>query len=387
MSPAVLTPVDPVAQVPGRVHLIFPHGSRTAAPDSIGRELGRRLERRYKVIYYEWSFKGVIDPKPGDILIGHPHPDPKTVFRRSLGRPGWRRRLMLAPFNHGDMRQIAFEDSVLPGCDLFLAITGPHWFRTIGESRCSHWQPKMRHLDMAVVRADYPPIKSSFSPPGRRRVLYIGHSGRGKNTPYLSKIAALLPDIEFAWVGRGARPIDGLKALGFIDYDSIAGREILAGYDIFLTVGNANSNPTTILEAMSWGMIPVCTPTSGYSGIESIVNVPVDDAEVAAEVLSGLISADESDLRAIQATNWRLLGQHYTWDRFADQVLDAIESAESPPLLPESPRRRLHFAYWEMTSPYSRIRYGWPRLFMWGARQALSRLRRSLRHFRAGRTR
>jgi glycosyltransferase involved in cell wall biosynthesis len=286
---------------------------------------------------------------------------------------------MLAPFNHGDPRQIAFENPLMPGCDLFLAITGPYWFRTIGQSLVAHWQPKMIHVDMAVRRADYAPLERSFGPPGKRRVLYIGHSGRGKNTPYLSQIAALMPDVEFAWVGRGARPIEGLKALGFIDYDSPAGRSLLAEYDIFLTVGNADSNPTTILESMAWGLIPACTPTSGYAGIPSIANVPGDDAPAAAAAVRRLVEADETEMSAIQAANWKLLDEHYTWDRFAAQVIGAIESSESPAMLPESLKKRLSFMFYEASSPYGRLRYG--RAWRW-----LLRIRRLWEHRRSSPT-
>ena len=151
-------------------------------------------------------------------------------------------------------------DSILRDCDLFLAITGPHWFRTVAESPCSHWLPKMIHLDLAIDRKDFPSLKTSFGAAGKRRVLYIGHTSRGKNTAYLTEIAALLPDTEFAWIGKGVRPIHGLTAHGFVDYDSTAGKELLAGFDFFLTVGNADANPTTILEAMSWGMVPISVP-------------------------------------------------------------------------------------------------------------------------------
>ena len=343
-----------------RVHLVFPHADRTSAPDAIGRQLGRRLEARYEVIYHDWFDQGVISPEPGDVLLGHPHPDRNTVFSRSLRQSGWRRRLMLAPFHHGDLRQIAFEDSIVPGCDLILAITGPHWFRTVNDSQCSHWRPKMIQLDMAIDRSDFPPLKESFGAPGKRRVLYIGHSGRGKNTPYLSEIAALLPDTELAWIGRGARPIDGLTPLGFIDYDSQAGRYLLAQFDFLLTVGNADANPTTILESMAWGLIPICTPTSGYDGIPSIPNVPVDDAAAAAALVRALLSADEADLIAMQSANWHLLDEHYNWDRFTTQVINAIESTESPALLPESLKRRLTFLFYDITSPYGRMAYGRP---------------------------
>ncbi len=361
-----------------RVHLVYPHGNRTSSPDAIGRQLGRRLEARYEVLYYDWWAHGVIEPEPGDVLLGHPHPHPNSIFRRSLRRRGWRRRLMLAPFAVGDLRQFAFEDPIVPRCDLFLAITGPYWFGSAANSPCAHWLPKMIHLDMAVDRGDYPPLKDSFGPPGKRRVLYLGHTGRGKNTGYLSEIARHLPDTEIAWIGPGSKPIRGLTPLGFIDYDSPAGRELLASFDFMLTVGNADANPTTILEAMAWGLIPVCTPTSGYAGIPSIPNVPLGDAARAAAELRRLLNADEDRLLEMQAANRRLLDEHYNWDRFAAQVIEAIESSASPALPREPLRRRLTFAYYDVTSPHGPIAYGPPGRLVGAGRGKLRRLRARL---------
>jgi glycosyltransferase involved in cell wall biosynthesis len=340
---------------PTRVHLVYPHGSSISTPDAIGRELGRRLETAYEVIHHDWSDRDVIRPEPGDVLLGHPHPHPNTVFRRSLRQKGWRRRIMMAPFNHGDLRQVAFEDPIVSSCDLILAITGPYWFRTVNESRCSHWRPKMIHLDLAIDQGDFPPVKTSFAAAGGRRVVYIGHSGSFKNTSHLSEIAALIPDAEFAWMGSGARSISGLTALGQIDFGSQSGKDLVSQFDFLLTVGDADANPTTILEAMAWGLIPICTPTSGYDGIPSIPNVPVDDAAAAAAIVRRLLSVNEPDLLAMQSANWRLLDEHYNWDRFTAQVAEAIESTESPPLGPESLKRRVMFTFYDITSPYGRL--------------------------------
>jgi len=70
-----------------------------------------------------------------------------------------------------------------------------------------------------------------------------------------------------------------------------------------LTVGSADANPTTILEAMAWGLIPICTPTSGYMGIPSIPNVPVGNAATAAATVRRLLHVDESELVAMQTEN------------------------------------------------------------------------------------
>ena len=334
------------------VHLVYPHGPSTSNPDAIGRNLGERLQHRYRVIYHDWWERGVIRPEPGDVLLGHPHPASGTIFRRSARERGWSRVLMMSPFNHGDLRQVAFADPIIRDCDLYLAITGPYWFASIADSRCSHWGPKMLHLDMAVDRHPFPPLKSSFSPPGKRRFIYIGSTLYMKNTPYLTQIARRLPGVEFSWIGRGTTGIPGLTPLGFLDFNAEDGRTILSGFDFLVTVGTADANPTTILEAMAWGLLPVCTPQSGYAGIPSVTNLPLHDPEEAAAVLTRLNTMPGERLLAMQAENWRLLDHHYNWDRFADQVIAAIESSASPAIGPESRSRRIAFAFYGQLSPF-----------------------------------
>jgi len=339
------------------VHLVYPHGTSTSNPDAIGRNLGERLEHNYRVVYHDWWERGVIRPEPGDVLLGHPHPAPGTIFRRSARERGWSRVLMLAPYN-GDPAQVAFADSIVRHCDIFLAISGPFWFSVLGKSAFSHWAPKMVRLDLAVDRADYPPLKIAFNPPGKRRFVYIGHAGRMKNTRYLGEIARRLPDTEFAWIGPHVRALIGVSALGRLDFSGDSGRDILASFDFLITVGRADANPTTILEAMAWGLIPVCTPQSGYQGISSIVNVPLDDADGAVAIILGLQTAPDADLGRAQRANWQALDDLYTWDRFASQVAAHIDSQDSPRLGREGVQRRLQLA-WAALSSYhtSPIRY------------------------------
>ncbi len=345
MTEPLPSPSSPVTTV----HLVYPHGSRVSTPDAIGRNLGARLGDRYRVVYHDWAARYAIRPEPGAALIGHPHPLPGTVFRRSSRRPGWGRVLMLAPYA-GDLAQVAFEDAVIGDCDLFLAITGPYWFARVADSRCSHWAPRMVRLDLAVDRADFPPLKTAFNPPGERRFVYVGHTGRYKNTGYLGEIARRSPGVEFAWIGAGGRAIPGVRALGRQDFSDIAARGLIAGFDFLITVGRADANPTTILEAMAWGLIPVCTPQSGYEGLPGIVNVPLDDAASAATIVRDLQARPDDELRRLQRENWQALDRDYSWDRFAAVVVDAIESMERPPLGPESPVRRLRLAWAAATS-------------------------------------
>lgn len=328
------------------VHFVYPHRRRISAPSAIGRKVGERLERRgYEVVHYDIDEARVIKPAPGDVLLGHPHEAPWSVFRRSAARSGWRRKLLLMPYVHVDEYHVSLADPVVRNCDLFLAITGSTWFETVPSSIAAHWHPKMVHVDLAVDRADFPRVKTGFNPPGRRRFLYIGHTGWYKNTPYLTELARRLPEFEFAWIGSGEPGIPGLHPYGRRDFATDDARELVAEHDFLLTVGVGDANPTTVLEAMAWGLVPICTPESGYTGRRGIVNLPLGAAEEAASVLRRLQEQPEAELLALQAANDADLDDHFNWGRFTDQVVAAIESTESPACRPLDRRTEAHLRW------------------------------------------
>ena len=357
-----------------KVHFVYPHGPEISCPDAIGRNVASRLRSRYDVKLYRWDEARKIVPRDGDVLLGHPHPSPWTVFRRSLKQPGWRRIIALSPYSHGDTVQMAWADATIRRCDLFLAITGNHWFQSVEGSIFCHWAPKMRHVDLAVDRADFPTVKDEFNPPRDRKFVYIGHTLCFKNTSYLSEIVRADPSLRVSWMGRGRSTIEGLEALGPQDFSSEDSKRMLDKHDFLITVGRSDANPVTILEAMSWGLIPVCTRESGYQGFRSIVNVPLDDAESAAEVLSELQRMDASELTEMREQNWRLLDEHFNWDRFAAQIVDAIESKDSPSVVNTSVTQSLKIKWAIVASPYAFWR---PRNLLRMAKTAVRNLARS----------
>jgi hypothetical protein len=339
-----------------RVHFVYPHGKSISCPDAIGRNVAHRLKQHFEVIQYEWDDTKVIEPGDGDVLLGHPHPAPWTVFRRSARRPGWRRIIMMSPYAN-DPRQVAFVDPFLSRCDLYLAITGNFWFESINSSPFSHWEPKMVHMDLAVDRRDFPPLKTEFSPPHFRRFLYIGHDRWYKNVRYLEQLAQMTHS-SISWMGSGRTRIKGVSMLGHQDFASESARRLVASHDFVLTVGRADANPTTLLEGMAWGLVPVCTPTSGYAGYQSIVNIPLDDPQGAVRVFERLQCIPEEVLIGMQTANWRALDAHFNWDRFAWQVREAIDSRVSPPMLREGTGRKAGLQVAAIVSPLSMLRRG-----------------------------
>lgn len=340
-----------------RIHFVYPSGPSISQPEAIGRNVAERLRKSHSVVQYDWDDTGVIEPGDNDVLLGHPHPAPWTVFRRSARRRGWKRVIALSPYVH-DPKYVAFVDSAVSRCDLYLAITGNYWFDSIRDSPCSHWAPKMIHVDMAVDRRDFPVVKTRFNPPGSRRFLYIGHTSRAKNTEYLTMLAGLAPGCPISWMTSSNREILGVTSLRTQDFASTDARRLVSDHDFLLTVGRADANPTTILEAMAWGLVPVCTPTSGYVGHSGIPNVPLDDPVHAVRVLERLQALPDPELLRLQRINWQALDAHFNWDRFAGQVLDAIRSDQSPPMLKEGLGRKGRLRASALVSPLSMLRRG-----------------------------
>lgn len=359
------------------IHLVYPHSAAISAPNIIGRKLSEYLARRHTVVLHDWDSLSRIKPNPGDILIGHPHPVPGTIFRRSFAQSGWARRVVLSPYN-GHSRQVAFLDPYVRRADAYLAITGPWWFDRIELTDFAHWEPRMIHLDLAVSTHDFPHVKHDFAPQGRRRLLYIGHSGWQKNVSYLSNIALARPQWHFGWLGPGSESdIPGVEHLGFRNTALAETQELIASFDFFVTVGRSDANPMTILEAMSWGLLPFCTPQSGYAGVPGIVNLPLDDVDGAVSILDLWQETPENVLMEAQQANLKLLGKHYTWERMGQDVEAGIWT-DLPSTSAVSVGQRLRFKAIAASSPYSVFRTG-------GRRMAKGALKNTLRtHLRRG---
>ena len=334
-----------------RVHLVYPVGNRISTPDAIGRNLKLSIEKFYEVKTYNYDQLKTIHPGNADVLIGHWHPNPLTVFRMSAKKKGWKRVLALAPFCPDPTGwQNAFGNKIIEKCDRYLAITGNAWMKRLKESPFQHWEPKIIHLDLAVDRSDFPFIKKNFSPAGKRSFLYIGHTKWYKNFSFLEKLAQKLPETEFAWMG-GNQPLKNIQGLGKFDFSNKEAKELIQEYDFMITVGSADANPTTILEAMAWGLIPVCSVQSGYEGFSGIRNIPIDNIDDAVKTINDLQSVPEEQLNKWQQDNLDSLYNHFNWERFCSQVLNEIENKDNPDLTETNFKHRLFLLFAELFSP------------------------------------
>ena len=305
------------------IHLVYPHQNKISAPNVIGYKLIEFLSQSHPVRAYNWDEFRTIIPSPGDVLIGHVCPAPFTVMQRALKERGWHKKIIMQPYNE-DVRQIGFLDAHIDECDAFLAITGKYWFDRVASTAFAHWRPKMIHLDLAVDREQFPYLKTTFNKEGERKFLYIGNDRPGKNLNYLEEIFEKLPSIQIHTIGKIPSSRKFINH-GYLNFKEKESKSLLDEFDFMITVGNADANPTTVLESMSWGLIPICTPTSGYVNEEGIVNVPLGNAQAARDIIESLNLMPQSELSRLQISGQKALKDNYNWPRFLNTVKEQIE--------------------------------------------------------------
>jgi hypothetical protein len=344
------------------LHIVYPRDSnRRTSPWSIGNHLYDCVLPEYSRKTYAWDGSEIIVPETGDILLGHPHPDPSTTFRRSFDQVGWARRYVLCPFttNPG---QMYFVESYASRANHFFAICGPTWFEDLERSRYGELAGRMTRLDMAVDEIDHLTPRTHFNAPHRRRYVYIGSALPLKGTLLLEKFSSLHPKGTVTWLGGPSWAVSHMPKIAYLDLSNQSHRKRLLEFDFVLSLGKFDANPTVLLEGARDGLIPVCTKGSGY-GFES-----------------KFVICDPRDIRGVErintylqsASNEELINRHFealmtvrmmTWTRFTDSINNVIRSdLDTPSAIPpvQLPPKRVGHSFRELSSPYRRPRSSRP---------------------------
>ena len=342
------------------VHLIHVSPERVATTNALAREVPARLAGRHDIRVHHPDTAGVIEPGPGDILIGHPNRYAECLFRRSFRLAGWSRRIVFAPFSHALPADGAAIDDLVTDADLYLAVTGEYWVDTMAASRFSHWEYKTLRCDLGVNRDHFPLVKTRFNPPGKRRFLYIGNADPMKGGDFLARLADANPDIEFGWLFTGdhrhcldhvleprAYKINvQMQASRLVrhpdmNWRGLEGLKLIAAHDVILSCGRSDAIPCETLEAAAWGLVPVTTPQCGYPAGDWIAHIPLDDVTGASAVIRHLHTCPTDALRRRQDAAQNQLAEKYNWALVAEQFCRALECPIPPePSDPAWHRRR-----------------------------------------------
>src|SRR5665647_1142413 len=289
------------------------------SPFSVTHNVYSRLKERLPVHLYDWQESVSISNQGCDILLGHPHLlDQSKVWDRAFRRGGWGLRIAMTPLSHRHAHVSGRLDRFVPGLDAIFGIMGPYWGDTWQNSALAHWAPKLTRLDMAIDVQRFPFVKTSFNPPGKRRFLYIGNDNPDKGLVLLSILFGLARTSRCTWIGTG-RDVPNLEHRSWRPFTAEAVQLLAEEFDFLITMGTSDANPTTILEAMAWGLPVCCTPQSGYYRMPEITSMSINDMNQNVNILDMLQEAPETELLTLAKKARALVERDYTWERFFER--------------------------------------------------------------------
>ena len=285
------------------------------APLSITYHLAKALSEHFEVKLYDLRERMSLRPNNGDILLGHPWPDPNSIVWKALESNLFEKKYIISPYNH-DPNQVQWAYKAIKRCDTYFALCGQYWIDTFDKSLFADFREKVVRVNMGIDVGQYPVVKKKFNLPGKRKFFYVGRAGDEKGLDLLEKLAADVPGFEGGYICNGA-DIKGWKKLSEprrLTQDFMA--MIATEYDIFINMSRFDAQVTTVLEAMSWGFPVACTPQSGYSNDKNLFYLDLEDGIQNRLVVQQLQDMDCQELENISRINRKNVELNNTWEQF-----------------------------------------------------------------------
>ena len=340
-------------------HIIYPFDlKKKINPWSIGNNLYYALSKNYKIKTYTWTSLKKIYPNKNDLLIGHCHSNPYTIFRRSVSNNNWYKKILVQPFN-GDVKQMSHLYDIMPMCDDFIAICGTYWMKNLEKSLFKIWKKKITQIDLGLDINQYPFVKEKFNNIGERKFLYIGndysYNNYAKNLNYLEDIVNKVGSKRFATIGN--KHIHNVKHYGWIDFKEKKNHNLIKKYDFLIHTSNFDANPSTVLEGISWGIMPIMTKQCGYEGFDKIMYIPLNNVSKAVKKINFLQNLNQKKLKNLQKINLQFLKNKYNWKNFRLKILKVVNKKKTNFIIKYNKKQIKQFENYRKLSPNYYLRY------------------------------
>ena len=320
-----------------KIHLVYagsPDDPRIQSPFSITKNLYYYLKSKTDVAYYTWDSCDNIVVEPDDIVLGHPHYDTNTTIQKFFkSNQQCRLKCLIHPFHHGRIQDNIPFDHLAIKADRIYSICGPYWYDTISGTPFEHWKPKIVRLDMAVDCNHFPYLKRKFNDIGNRKLIYIGSSMPQKNLgfmcEYVKNITKVLPNIKMKWYGGDGETalarLPNVNTIGWVMLNGGLAQNIVDECDIFINTSISDANPTTLLESTAWGLIPACTPQSGYYNDPMFTQLNLYDMGSSVKAVVDLLKTPSDELMERSRRSRKIIEEKYTWENFCKTIWEDLQ--------------------------------------------------------------
>jgi len=307
-------------------------------PNSASFNLIKAFKKAGSLKFYDLWEKRAVSMQAGDKFIGLPvqvydgrswdDPSIDCVTRRTLEKYNLDGTIIL-PYCH-DLRYNQSTTGLIEkhGKNLVI-LSGKFWTDSWDQSPIRPYVKNLLRVNMGIDPTEYPVIKKSFNPKGKRKYLYIGQAAWYKNTAQLEAIAAAIPGFEGGYISTGE--IKGWKKIAsWADLTTEFMAKLAEEYDIFLNTSSADPSPATILENMCFGFAVACTPESSYN-YPSLTRLHVTDTAFNIKQLADLQNTDEKELLRRAEVNRGLAIHHHDWTDITKKIVDFVNRPVETP--------------------------------------------------------
>lgn len=302
------------------------------APYTISYHAGRYLRERAKERGWDFEFVGLEQDAErvtsDDIIVGHPWFPGGFMIDAIQEIP--QHVFILQPYTRNFVAptEVEWVRDYLDAATQVFFITGRYWFDGIADSPYADFLPKMTRLDMAVNGLVHPYLKHSWNLPGKRAALCIGNDTPAQNWAEVAELARTT-GLKLGYCGNADpdifRHVSNFKHFGGTEFDERTIAYLCKEYDALICLHRESANPTVLLEAAAWGLIPYCTETSGYYANEPFMELRLGDLAFNWSQIERLQTAAEPFLRVQSEATRRLIEQQYNWDIFCKTLWEGIE--------------------------------------------------------------
>jgi glycosyltransferase involved in cell wall biosynthesis len=271
----------------------------------------------------------------------------KVVVDHSIAHPAFMKRVL----------KPEYDDA---GAEFSLGPTDPLWARVLADCEAADvllvssdfvkqtfieagMRPEKIRVAYLGVRDDFHALKQSYALAGRLRLVFTGSFGIRKGAKYILQALQMLDqqgvDYEFTVAGATNEaagiierfPVKGsVRFVGHIPQDNL--KKLLAKSDIYLFPSLCEGFSSSLFEAMSAG-VPVITTIESTARITDGVDgsvVPSKDAQAIADKIIWLRN-NPAEFERIGRNAAQLVRDRYTWDRYAQEVINVYKELVGRP--------------------------------------------------------
>lgn len=295
--------------------------------------VARMLHQKATERGWQFRYVNLDDTRPyvigkEDVVIGHLWFNDNSFMQQALEQE-CRLKVCMQPYTSHMV-----GDEALPTlhkywqlADKLLLITGPYWWDTMDETPFAPYKAKAVRLDNSVNATLHPFLKRKWNPPGQRAAIAIGYDNPVKGmdkVAELARITGLRIGVFGAVSPALFQQVPQARLYGGVAFMPDVIQRIVDEYDFFITMGRFDANPTALHETACWGLIPFCTPQSGYWLGQPFYSLSLDDMAENWKTLDKFQHMSEYDLMRKARQQRTIQEEMYTWDNVLDTIWGEI---------------------------------------------------------------